>query len=75
MLIIYIQFYLANRKTKYTSRKFTDSASSAEQISEKKNCMYCGVRYTPMWRRGPKGPGKLTNNRFIIIIMIFHRLK
>jgi len=30
--------------------------------------MYCGARYTPMWRRGPKGPGKKVNENFILII-------
>ncbi|CAG8575366.1 2278_t:CDS:10 [Funneliformis mosseae] len=53
-----------NNRRKYTTKKsrlVTDSAGNVEHITEKKNCMYCGVRYTPMWRRGPKGPGTLCN--------------
>ncbi|CAI2165263.1 3073_t:CDS:10 [Funneliformis geosporum] len=53
-----------NNRRKYTTKKsrlITDSTGAVEHITEKKNCMYCGVKYTPMWRRGPKGPGTLCN--------------
>lgn len=51
----------SSTNTSKKSRSVLDPTGTVEPSSEKKNCMYCGARYTPMWRRGPKGPGTLCN--------------
>ncbi|KAF9540023.1 hypothetical protein EC957_004690 [Mortierella hygrophila] len=37
------------------------SAASTVSSSNQKKCSYCDSVSTPMWRRGPKGPGTLCN--------------
>ncbi|KAL7335956.1 hypothetical protein PS15p_201355 [Mucor circinelloides] len=42
-----------------SSRK--SSPRSTDNTNMSKECSYCGRKTTPMWRRGPQGPGTLCN--------------
>lgn len=44
-----------------TSSPKKPSPRSTDNTNMSKECSYCGRKTTPMWRRGPQGPGTLCN--------------